>query len=336
MKEKISVCLPVWNGATTILETIQSVLNQTLKNFELVVVDNASTDNTAEVVRSVKDKRVKLYRNKKNLGCGGNLEECKRRAKGEILFYISDDDVLDVNALKKVYKAFQLSKNIGVVARPYYWFSKDPSQPVRVTRQFSRRQIVSINSHYDRIVDVIALADQISGMAFRKKYMSAPFKNIRFVEMASGVAPMLKNCRAMILKDNIVAVRTSDSGYRENSNSLVFQKSPMVVWYNLLTATFSEDKFKKLREHLIQNLVAKNYVGLVQIKNFSSYQSLFREIYYLLKLRWINIFSPRFWFFVLGTIITPRFILRRLVVIYKNQINSQFLKKVRINQGKKK
>lgn len=336
MKEEISVCLPVWNGAATILETIQSVLNQTWKDFELVIVDNASTDKTADLIKSIDDRRVRIYRNKRNVGCGGNLEECKKRARGDILLYISDDDILDVNALGKIYDAFQLSGDIGVVTRPYYWFNDDVSRPVRATKQFSQNQIVSINSPYEKIKDVIASADQISGMGFRKKYMRFSFKNKRFIEMASVVLPMLKDRRAVILKDNIVAVRTSASGYRQDSNSLVFKDSPMMAWYNLITITYSEDKFRKLRQYLIRNFIAQNYIGLVQIKNFGSYQSLFKEIYYLLKLRWQNIFSPRFWFLTLGTIIIPRFILRRLVVIYKNKFNSRLLESVKINLGGKR
>ena len=333
MKEKVSVCLPVWNGAKTVLETIQSVLNQTFKNFELVIIDNASTDNTVDLVRSMMDKRIRLYRNKRNLGCGGNLEVCKKRAMGNILFYVSDDDILDVNALRKVYQAFQISKDIGIVTRPYYWFNEDVSKSVRVTKQFSRNQIISMDSPYENIKDVIALADQISGIGFRKKYMNFSFRNKRFVEMASAVLPMLKNCKTVVLKDNIVAVRTSASGYRENSNSLVFKNSPMMAWHDLITITYYEDKFRGLKEYLIRNFVAKNYVGLVQIKNFGSYKSLFREIYYLIKLRWLNIFNPRFWLFSIGTIIIPRFILRKLVVIYKNKINSKFLRKIKINLG---
>lgn len=328
MKETVSVCLPVWNGAKTILQTIQSILNQTFKDFELVIVDNASTDNTADLIKSITDNKVNTLSiiNKINIGCGGNLEECKKRARGDILFYISDDDILDINALRKVYTAFQFSKDIGMVTRPYYWFDEDVSKPVRVTKQFYKNQIVTIKSPYEKIKDVIALSDQISGMGFRKKYMNFSFKNEHFVEMASVVPLMLKNCKAVILKDNIVAVRTTTSGYREGSNSLVFQNSPMMAWYNLITTTYYEDKFKELRQYLIRNFVAKNYIGLVQIKNFGSYKSLFKEIYYLIKLNWLNIFNPQFWFFSLGTIIIPRFTLKRLVAIYKNNINSQFLK----------
>jgi glycosyltransferase involved in cell wall biosynthesis len=330
-KEKVSVCLPVWNGADTILETIQSILNQTFKDFELVIVDNASTDNTVNIVKSVDDKRIRMYRNKRNIGGGGNFNECKKRATGDILFYISADDIADINALKKVYEAFQISEDIGIVTRPYYWFEEDALKAVRVTKQFSKNQLVSINSPYEKIKNVIASADQVSGMGFRKKYMNFPFGKRYFVEMASIVPYMLKNCKAVILKDNIVAVRTRGSGYE----SLVLKSSPMMAWYNLIETAYAENKFRKLRQYLIRNFVANNYVGLVQIKNFGSYQSLFKEIYYLIKLRWLNIFNPRFWFFSLGTIIMPRFILRRLVVIYKNKINSQLLKNVKINLGGK-
>jgi len=331
MKEKVNVCLPVWNGADTILETIQSILNQTFKDFELVVVDNASTDNTVNIVESIKDNRIKLYKNKRNLNCDGNLEECKKKAVGDILFYISADDVVDIDALKKVYQAFQISKDIGIVTRPYYWFDKDVSMAVRATKQFNRNQIVSINSSYEKIKDVVATSDQISGMAFRKKYMDISFKGGSFVEMASVVLPMLKNCKTVILKDNIVAVRTRMIWFA--GSFVVFKNSPMMAWYNLITATYYEDRFRGLKRYLIRNFVAKNYVGLVQIKNFGSYKYLFREIYYLIKLRWLNIFNPRFWFFAIGTIVVPRFILKRLVVIYKNNINSQSLKKIKINLG---
>lgn len=83
MDEKISICIPVYNGAKTILETLKSVTSQTYKDFEIIVVDNASTDNTVELVNSVRDNRIKLYVNEKNIGGGGNLEECKKRASGD-------------------------------------------------------------------------------------------------------------------------------------------------------------------------------------------------------------------------------------------------------------
>jgi glycosyltransferase involved in cell wall biosynthesis len=332
MHEKVSVCIPVYNGSNTILQTINSILVQTFKDFELVIVDNASTDNTAEIVRSIKDDRIKLYINQKNIGCGRNLDECKKRATGDILFYIAADDLADINAIEKVYNAFKISEDVGIVTRPYFWFDEDVTKPVRIKKRFSEDQIVSINDSYDKVADVVALSDQISGTGFRKKYMNFSFRQEYFVETASMVIPILKNCKAMILKDNIVAIRITSRNCR---NPLIYEKSPMLSWYNLIVKLFNEDKYEGLRKYLINNFVANNYVGLVQIKNFGGYNYLFREIYYLIRLRWKNILNVRFWFFSMGTIVIPRIILTRMTVIFKNKINSKFIKNIKFDCSSK-
>lgn len=328
MTEKISVCIPVYNGAETILQSVESILRQTLEDFELIIIDNCSTDNTLQVLSNIRDKRVKILKNDKNLGCGGNLEQCKYKASGSIIFYLCADDVADRRALEKVHSAFSLSDEIGIVARPYYWFSESVSIPVRATKQFANQEIISINDDFDKISNVIALADQISGIAFRKKYMQYSFSNKHFIEMASMVMNTLKDCKAVILKDNIVAVRIDKSGACQPA---VYKKSPMLIWYKLINTVYSEDRFKSLRKYLIKNFVATNFIGLVQIKNFGTYKALFREIYFLIKFKWTNIFNIRFWFFCIGTILTPRFLLKKLVVLYKNKINSWFFKNIAVS-----
>ena len=62
----VSVIMPTYNGSNTILRAINSVLNQTYSNLELIIVDDCSKENTFEVVKNVKDKRVKVLRHKKN------------------------------------------------------------------------------------------------------------------------------------------------------------------------------------------------------------------------------------------------------------------------------
>ncbi|MCK4994829.1 MAG: glycosyltransferase family 2 protein [Candidatus Omnitrophica bacterium] len=326
-KEKVSVCIPVYNGADTIAQTIQSILAQTFKDFELLIVDNASTDNTVDIVRSFPDTRIKLHINKENLGCGGNLDQCKKITSGDIIFYISADDIADKNALQRVYDAFLHSKDIGIVSRTYYWFCEDVSKAVRAEQQFQEDLTVSINDSYEKVKSVIALSGQISGIAFRKKFMKYSFSNIYFVEMASMVISVLKDAKAIILKDNIVAVRTGSSC----CNPVLFENSPMITWYNLINEKFKEDKFKELKKYLVKNYIANNFVGLVQIKNFGTFRQLFREIYYLMKMKWTNIFSLKFWFFSIGSIIMPGFILNKSVVFYKNKINFLFLRNIKIS-----
>ena len=322
MKERISVCIPTYNAAETIQKTVESVLRQTFTDFELVIVDNASTDNTVLIIRDIKDVRIKLYINEANVGCGKNLEACKEKATGDILFYICSDDLAREDALQKVTDAFEMANDIGIVIRPYFWFIKSIDRPVRVTKQFVSNEIVSIHDSYDKIKDVIALADQISGIALRKKYMVTFFENRVFIEMASMVADMLKRCKAIILKDNIVGVRILNN---ESMGSDVYKESPLLSWVQLISSTFSETRYANLKKYLINNFLSRNYIGLVQIKNFGGMAKLLTEIFYLIKFRRKNLLSFQFWFFSLGTILTPRFILRKMVSFYKNEVSGRFI-----------
>ena len=68
-----SICIPNYNYGKYIGDTIQSVLNQTYQNFEIIIVDNASTDDSIEIIKSFKDKRIKLFLNKYNIGFAPNL-----------------------------------------------------------------------------------------------------------------------------------------------------------------------------------------------------------------------------------------------------------------------
>ena len=145
--------------------------------------------------------------------------------------------------------------------------------------------------------------------------------------MASVVVPVFKNTKAVVLKGNPVAVRIGSSGTR---NPALYIESPMMAWHKLITKTFSDDKFKGLRKYLINNFVANNFVGLVQIRNFGGFYSFMREVFYLIKLKGSNIVNFRFWFFFLGLLIVPRAILVKLTDIYKNKFNSLFLKDVKL------
>ena len=64
----ISVVIPTYNRANTILQSVNSVLNQTYKNIELIVVDDCSTDDTEKIIAGIQDSRVKFYRLEKNSG----------------------------------------------------------------------------------------------------------------------------------------------------------------------------------------------------------------------------------------------------------------------------
>ena len=97
----ISVLLNVYNGEAFLAESIQSVLNQTYQNFEFIIVDDASTDETAEIIRSFDDKRIRYIYNpvRRHIPYAGNL--ALKNATGDWIARIDADDVWVEDKLEK-------------------------------------------------------------------------------------------------------------------------------------------------------------------------------------------------------------------------------------------
>jgi len=112
---KVSVCIPVYNGSRYIGESIDSVLAQTYEDFDLIVCDNCSTDNTGEIVRSYHDKRITYTRNKENLGLVGNANRCLELAKGEYICIWHHDDIMLPDNLQRKVDFLDQNPKVGFV-----------------------------------------------------------------------------------------------------------------------------------------------------------------------------------------------------------------------------
>jgi len=108
---KFSVCIPNYNYGKFLERTLRSVLQQTYDDFEIVVSDNASTDNSVEVVQNIDDPRIKLSVNRCNIGFAGNLDRAVRGADGDFIILLSSDDVMRPGALETYARAYTLLGN---------------------------------------------------------------------------------------------------------------------------------------------------------------------------------------------------------------------------------
>ena len=98
----VSVIMPSWNTAKFIEESIQCVINQTYQNWELLIVDDCSTDNTDEVVEPfLADQRVKYLHNEKNSGAALTRNKAMREAQGEWIAFLDSDDLWMPEKLEK-------------------------------------------------------------------------------------------------------------------------------------------------------------------------------------------------------------------------------------------
>jgi len=101
MNPKVSVCIPTYNYGYLIEDALKSVLHQNYNDYEIIIIDNASSDNTEKVVKSFDDKRIKYFKNKQNIGFTKNLNRGLELAVGEYIVYLCADDYWLPNILEK-------------------------------------------------------------------------------------------------------------------------------------------------------------------------------------------------------------------------------------------
>ncbi len=102
-KPKLSIIIPLYNSEKYIKETIESILSQSFKSFELIIVDDASTDNSLKITRELikKDNRIRLFKSKTNKGRASSINVGLRNAKAQYITFLDSDDIMYPERLKK-------------------------------------------------------------------------------------------------------------------------------------------------------------------------------------------------------------------------------------------
>ena len=117
MKELVSIVIPTYNAERTIDNTIQSILNQSYKNFELIIIDDSSIDNTTKEILKYKDPRIQIFINKSNKGVAYSRNRGVKQANGRYIAFCDSDDYWDP---EKLHKQVPFLKKYPVVCSNYY------------------------------------------------------------------------------------------------------------------------------------------------------------------------------------------------------------------------
>ncbi len=115
MAELTTICIPTYNQAEYIGETIESVLGQTYPRFRLIIVDNASTDNTEEIVQSFPDQRLEYIRNASNLGMTRNFNRCLELTQTKYMTLLSSDDKYHPTFLERCVQLVEMYPDLSFV-----------------------------------------------------------------------------------------------------------------------------------------------------------------------------------------------------------------------------
>ena len=157
----VSIIMPNHNSEKYIRETVQSVLNQTYQNWELLFVDDCSTDDSIRIVRSFEDDRIKIFQNEKNSGAATSRNFALRMAKGRWIAFLDSDDVWLPEKLAEQL-SFMVKKQYGF-SYTNYSHMDEASVPLNVTvtgpRKIGKQKMFRYN--YLGCLTVIYDAEQV-------------------------------------------------------------------------------------------------------------------------------------------------------------------------------
>lgn len=117
-KIEISVIVPLYNKRNSILETIKSALNQKFENYEVIVIDDGSTDSSADLIKTINNEKLKIYR-KENSGVSDTRNLGITKAQGDYIAFLDADDLWDCLYLERLHTMIQTAPECGMYAQNF-------------------------------------------------------------------------------------------------------------------------------------------------------------------------------------------------------------------------
>jgi glycosyltransferase involved in cell wall biosynthesis len=174
---KISICLPVYNGEEFLEQAIESVLAQTHHDFELLIADDRSSDQSVNLVEryAQKDPRIIRWTNEKNTGIFANYNECLKRASGEYIKLFAQDDVLEPTCVEKLAAVLNGHKNVSIVSCARTVIDND-GRGSGIERFFDQdTSITGVKVIKDYVRTFVYRVGTPCQVMFRKEFMSTGF-----------------------------------------------------------------------------------------------------------------------------------------------------------------
>ena len=177
---KYSLIIPTYNSEKTIEKCIKSILNQTYNNFEIIIVNDGSTDNTIEILKKFKDKRIKII-NQKNHGVSFSRNTGIKECSGDYINFIDSDDFIKKNTLEEINKKLNDNKTIDILRYNFMYDNNNYSGISNDLYKFS-----------NKLINICKIEDKEKLMHhFFTKYESIPtFSPLLFIK--SNVCKKIK------------------------------------------------------------------------------------------------------------------------------------------------
>ena len=232
--KKVSVIIPVHNSEKYISECINSVINQTYKNLEIIIIDDKSIDNSINIIKSIKDKRIKIIELETNSGAAVARNKGIKAATGDYICFLDSDDYWK---LKKIEKQVKYIKNKAFIYSEYQYLRKNKTHIAHVPKSLTYNQLLKNTAIFTSTVMLnmkyLNKEDIYMPNIKRGQDYGAWYKILKKVNIAYGMNEVLSIYRVgnNSLSSNKIKslIRTWNLYKRENIK--LYKRIYYFVWY---------------------------------------------------------------------------------------------------------
>lgn len=235
MENLVSIITPVYNSENYIGNTIKSVLEQTYGNWELIIADDCSKDNTGNIVKQISDPRIKYFKLEKNSGAAIARNKALEQAKGRFIAFLDADDMWKAEKLEKQL-SFMIKNNIGFSFTGYEILGESENKVLKIPNtlnysQFMKNTIIgTLTVMFNR-----DLVGEVRLVNVKKDHDSMTWaKLLRNGNIAYGLNESLAYYRKVegsISNDKIEAVKNHWKNCRQIEKLSVFRCSYYFFFY---------------------------------------------------------------------------------------------------------
>lgn len=258
----ISVLMPSYNSGEYISFAIESVLNSSYKNFELIITDDNSSDNTFNIAKefALKDDRIKLFKNERNFGDYGNRNKAASYATGKYLKYVDHDDYIYPNGLEIIVN--QMEK-YPLASVGFFSLNQNKNQPFPML--LTPKEVYSYNFFGPGLFFKAPLSSIILRSSFEE---IGGFKEIRYSGDFELWHRMAQRFNFLLIQDHVVWYREHNSQESGNMKLVDYLK------YDRIELSYILDKNSPITDFERDQIIRKRLVYFY--KQFSKQLLMFR------------------------------------------------------------
>ena len=254
--KKVSIIMNCYNGAKYLNEAIESLIDQTYKNWELIFYDNCSTDESVKIIKKYKDKRIKYFKSKKKINLGLARYNALQKCKGSYIAFFDCDDIWFKEKLRSQLPLFK-DKEVGIVISNSIIFNKKRSKKLYFYKPPEGKVFYDlINNYFISLDTVILRKDSLKKV---EKNFQSKFNMIHDLDLLIRLSFFTK----LAYYPNVLSkwrVHNLSGSYNKDEKFIKEKK----VFINEISNKFKDDrKFKIAKKKFLNELKYNKLLNLI-------------------------------------------------------------------------